>query len=104
MRKTFKVIGIVLIIIVLIYALFIIEESIRLKKDGEYPLIITNSKYCNKNGNINSISSNYEIKCNGLGYSIIREYSPREESSDIYYYIRGEFWLFDKYLLWGWIT
>ena len=103
MRKIIKIIVIILLTIAILYALFITEESFRLKKDGEYPLIILNNGYCNKNGKVKNTQAGYEIKCNGLGYSIIREYSPKEESSDVYFEIKAEFWLFDKYLLWGWI-
>ncbi len=94
MKKVLKIIGIVLISIIFIYIIFIAEESIRLKKDGGDPLIKVDK--CSYTGN--------KYKCKGLGYSITREYTSKQESSDVYYLIGEEFWLFDKILLWGWIS
>ena len=104
MKRLITIVGIVLIALIIFYSLFIIEESIRLKEDGEYPLIILDGGYCNKKGKIKKTTYGYETDCKGLGYNIIREYTSKEKDSDIYYIIREEFWLFDKFLLWGWVS
>ena len=104
MKKALRIFGIIILSILGIYILFVTEEAIRLKSDGQYPLVILDGGYCEKTDKIQYTENGYKTNCKGLGYSIKREYIPKEESSDIYYLIKEEFWLFDKYLLWGWIS
>ena len=104
MKKVIKIVLLVILGIILLYAIFIAEESFRLSKDGEYPLIILNDKYCNKTGGLKETGTGYIVDCEGLGYRIKREYANMEHGSDVYFIISEEFWLFDKFLLWGWIS
>lgn len=107
MKKALKIFGIIIISILGIYILFIIEESIRLKRDGQYPLVILDGGYCEKTDKILYTEKGYKSNCIGLGYSIEREYllGGQVDDSDIgYALIKEEFWLLDKYLLWGWVA
>ncbi len=103
MKKIIKIISIIIISIILVYTLFVTEESIRLQKGGNTPLIILNGT-CDDNLMYNDI---YETSCQSIGFSIKRQYvyepSP---ASDVRFYhiIKEEFWLFDKFLIWGWIS
>lgn len=106
MKKVLRKFGIIIISILGIYILFIVEESIRLKRDGQYPLVILDGGYCEKTDKIQYTENGYKSNCKGLGYSIEREYllGGQAHDSDTYFLIKEEFWLFDKYLLWGWIA
>ena len=106
MKRTLKIIGIIIVSIILIYVLFITEESIRLKnKGGREPLIILGG-YC-WGDKLERTERSYKTDCKGLGYSLKREYVLSDKSSEdlkMYYLIHEEFWLFDKFLLWGWVS
>ncbi len=104
MKKIFAILGIVISSLLVIYILFVAEESIRLKRGGQRPLIVI-SGTCD--GDKIEHTGNYETDCQSLGFSIKREYVLDEKSSDdnkMYKLISEEFWLFDKYLVWGWIS
>lgn len=100
--KTFKTILKVLLITVWIYILFVAIESVRLQNGGLHPVIILGGT-CD--GDKKEHYTNYETDCKGLGYSIRREYVLRkvEEKSE-FVLVREEFWLFGKYVLWGWVS
>ena len=103
MKKTLKIIGIILLSLIIIYALFITEESIRLKKDGEKPLIILGGT-CDK---LETTEKSYKTDCKGLGYSIKKEYLLGGQVGDEsigHVPISGEFLLFGKFIIWGWIA
>ena len=104
MNKIIKIIITIIISIILIYTLFVTEESIRLKKEERKPLIILNGT-CD----INEMpyDNYFEITCRSIGFKIKRryEYEARAESDvRIGYITKAEFWLFDKFLIWGWIS
>lgn len=92
MKKILKIIRKTICIIILIYVLFIFEESIRLsiKKSGE-PLIVFEEKYIN-NGE--------DFIYKSLGFTYTTSYTCR--SSDLCFLFSQEFWLFDKILMWAW--
>ena len=103
MKKNIKIIIIILASIIFIYALFITEESIRIEKGGE-PLIILNGT-CNHNEI--PLTNNYETTCQSIGFKIKRRYAYEfTPASDVrtFYLVKEEFWLFDKFLIWGWIS
>lgn len=107
MKKVFKITLIVFITIICIYALFLTEESIRLKNGGKAPVIILrDSGYCDGDKTEHT-EMRYTTNCKGIGYRIEREYlfgGQTNETDKGYVLIKEEFWLFDKFLLWGWIS
>lgn len=107
MKKVLKTILIVIVMIICIYALFVIEESIRLKNGGKAPLIILrDNEYCDGD-KIEHTEKSYTTNCKGIGYRIERKYLLGGQTNDLdkgYVLIKEEFWLFDKILLWGWIA
>ena len=94
MKSILKIIGKTSGIIILIYVLFIAEESIRLsiKKSAE-PLIVFEEKYINEGK---------ELTYKSLEFTYNMSFSCR--SSDLCFLSGQEFWLFDKFLIWGWIS
>ena len=107
LTKILKIIGIVIVSILGIYILFVTEECIRLKNGGQVPLfILRDSQYCDGN-KMEYMEDRYTSNCKGIGYRIERQYVLDEKSSEdnkIYKPIKEEFWLFDKFLIWGWIS
>ena len=101
MKRSFKIIGIVVLSIIGIYTLFIVEESIRLSRNVDArPLIINNiESVCD--GCVNS-----SVVFHSLGFKLVNNiWSSQVEDEDIESTIVGqEFWLFDTFLLWGWIN
>lgn len=93
MKKILKITGKTIGIIILIYTLFIAEESIRLsiKKLGR-PLIIFEEKYTN-NGE--------DCVYKSLGFTYTTSFTCR--SSDLCFLFSQEFRLFDKILMWAWV-
>ena len=104
MRRFLIILGIVLSSLVVVYIFFVSEESIRLKRGGEHPLIITGGT-CD--GDKTEHTGSYKTDCHSLGFRLEREYVLDEKSSDdnkMYKLVREEFWLFEKYLVWGWVS
>lgn len=106
MKKIFKIIRIILIVIIGIFALFITEESIRLKiNDSSKPLIVLDrTKYC-----ISCLEPGEEIDFEyfSLGYKIKLKYYMSEDSSDdnkMVKVMRKEFYLFYGIRLWSWVS
>ena len=96
MKKHLKYIGRVLIIITLIYTLFVVEESIRLSTNPlTEPLIVLEESY---SGNIG------DVTYKSLGFTLKVDYEKFTDSNDKVYPISQEFWLFDAFLIWGWIS
>ncbi len=95
-----KIISLILIIIISIFIVFIVEESIRLKSYEKTPLIIMGrTKYC--------------ISCIEPGETIDYSYYSLGFTLEVTYYksmdnkiliLGKEFKLFNKYVLWGWNT
>ena len=107
MKKIIKILLIIFIAVLFLYAIFIAEESIRLKNGGINPIIIVGKDSHCDSDKIKHLEESYETSCKGIGYRIKREYILDEKSSEdnrIYIKIKEEFWLFDKYLLWGWVS
>ena len=91
MKRTFKILGITIISIIAIYTIFIIEESIRTSNNmNSKPLIILNKE--NKKEN---------ITYNSLGFKLKNKYGVVEDKKIL---IGQEFWLFDSFLIWAWIS
>ncbi len=105
--KKLKIMGIVLIVIVISYVLYIGIELIRFNNYlGIHPLINV------RNGDIyvdvytDKESNSCTEKYYGIGYTIEYEYYiDREENSDVQLQrlISGEFKLFGKFVLGAWI-
>lgn len=91
-----KYVGRVFIVIVLIYTLFIIEESVRLSNNSlAEPLIILDESYSGDIG---------DVTYRSLGFTLKTDYAKFNDSNDRVYPISQEFWLFDIFLIWGWIS
>ena len=95
MKKHFKIVGIIVIVIISIYTLFILEESIRLSHNiNAKPLIILNVD----NGSDSVI---YE----SIGFKLSNKYGyPQIGDSDKVVCVGQEIWLFKYFLIWGWIS
>lgn len=92
MKKIIKIVGIVLLSIMGVYTIFVVEESIRLSKDSSNkPLIIL------KETNIDK-SVDDTVCYDSIGFKLVNKYGL--ESS----MVGQEFWLFDTFMLWGWIS
>ena len=91
MKKFLKIMGLIIIVPIIIYVLFITEEIIRLSNSLEKPLIIIEEK--------NSYDS---VTYKSLGYTLNRNYYCK--SDDLCIVNEVEFLLFDKYFIWGWIS
>ena len=91
MKKFLKIMGLIIIVPIIIYVLFITEEIIRLSNSLEEPLIIIEEK--------NSYDS---VTYKSLGYTLNRNYYCK--SDDLCIVNEVEFLLFDKYFIWGWIS
>ncbi len=104
MKKVAKIFIITILTILSIYVLFVAEESIRLQNGGKSPIIILDGT-CD--GDKMEHLSNYETNCHSIGFRIKRKYVLNNNSSEdnrMFNLIQEEFWLFDKYLIWGWIS
>ena len=100
MKKVLKLVGIVLLSIIGIYTIFVVEESIRLSNDNDaMPLIVIFKTDLDK-------SVNNSVTYDSIGFKLINKYgSPQVEDETMESTIVGqEFWLFDTFMLWGWIS
>lgn len=91
MKKFLKVIGIILISSIIIYALFIVEEVIRLSESLQKPLIV-----------LEEVNTYDSVTYKSLGYTLNRNYNCLSDGLCIVNEV--EFLLFDKYFIWGWIS
>ena len=85
MKKVLKIMKKIIVLVVLVYALFIVEEAFRLlffKKLWE-PLIVFEEKYTDSN-----------ITYKSLGFAFKRNLKCK--SDDLCFVVGNEFWLFDK--------
>ena len=106
MKKIFKTIGILLIAIILIFFALIFEESIRLYKNSNaIPFIVTDkTKYCVECINV---GEEIEVEYYSIGYSVKMRYYKTEKSHGDLAFINvteKKFMLFNRYMLWGWIS
>jgi hypothetical protein len=95
MKLYFKILFIVLFVIVCLYFLFVFEESYRLlnnASDDSIPLIVIREE---KGKNITTYRS--------LGFKLTNKYGM-SMLGDKDSLISQEFWLFDSFLIWSWIT
>ena len=90
-KKLFKVVGIIFISFIMLFALFIVEEVIRLSESLQEPLIV-----------IEEINTYDSVTYKSLGYTLNRNYNCM--SDDLCIVNEVEFLLFDKYFIWGWIS
>ena len=74
-----------------LYALFIVEEIIRLWESLQEPLIV-----------IEETNTYDSVTYKSLGYTLKRNYNCK--SDDLCIVNEVEFLLFDKYFIWGWIS
>ena len=96
MKKTIKIARSIVVILILIYTLFIVEESIRLSNNSlAVPLIVFEESYSDDDNNVI-----YE----SIGFTLTTKFANFSGSTDMVYPIAQEFWLFDKFLIWGWIS
>ena len=91
MKKFLKVIGLIIISFIIIFALFIAEEIIRLSESLQEPLIVFEE--------VNTYDS---VTYKSLGYTLNRNYNCLSDGLCIVNEV--EFLLFDKYFIWGWIS
>lgn len=93
MKKTIKMITLVILSILFIYVLFITEESIRLLNNKlAEPLIMFNETYTGSNG---------DITYQSLGFKLKNIYAC-STSKDLCYVTGQTFYLFDIFILWAW--
>lgn len=89
MKKIFRLI----IVLIFIYSIFMVEESIRLSNNMEAkPLII-----------INEIKVNEMVIYESVGFKLINKYGYID-NNDERTCLGQEVWLFNIIMLWGWIT
>lgn len=96
MKKIVKLFVIILGFIILSYVIFITEESIRLSNDvNAKPLIILDKE-----------SSYNKITYNSVGFRLTNEYGYGQLDFDKKQkvIIGQTFWLFDTFIIWGWIN
>lgn len=97
MKKVLKIIGIVLLSIIGIYTIFVIEESIRLSNNVDAkPMLVIFKTDFNK-------SVNSSVTYDSIGFKLINKYSDTNVNEEPFI-IGQEFWLFDTFMLWGWIS
>ena len=105
MKKLFKICLIIIASLVVLFGVFIAEESIRLNKvKGSMPLIVLGRTKCSPS--CAEIGDDITIEYYGFGYKLdIRYYHSTEssEDNDIYKITSEEFRLFNKFLIWAWI-
>ena len=108
MKNVFKMFILAILLSVIIYSIFIIEESIRLKSSDEnLPLVLLDERKCNITDKDCHITENeYEQEYWSLGYVVKIRYLKSENSSDLKLsqIIGKEFLLFNKIRLWAWIS
>ncbi len=88
MKKFLKFTGITIVSIILIYVLFIVEESIRLSNNAVAKPLIVFEEY--KTREITIYKS--------IGFTLKNDECNKGLCGG------QEFWLFDKFLIWGWIS
>ena len=91
MKKFLKIMGLIIIIPIIIYILFITEEIIRLSESLQEPLIV-----------IEETNTYDSVTYKSLGYTLNRNYNCLSDGLCIVNEV--EFLLFDKYFIWGWIS
>ena len=96
MKNVLKTIVLMIVLMIVSFSLFISEESVRLSNNSDFkPLIILSKE-----------SSYQKIAYNSIGFSLINEYGYGQlDFNKTKKVIVGQtFLLFDKFLIWGWIS
>lgn len=105
MEKNLKIFCVILAIIIGIFSVFIIEESVRLSNvKGAKPLIILGQTKCSPS--CAEIGDEIALNYYGVGYKLTIKYYHSPESSqdnDVYKITGEEFRLFNNILLWAWV-
>lgn len=105
MRSFLKISGIVILLLICFFAIFIVEEGIRLNKNlNSKPLIVIDRTKCDPS--CAEPGDEITIEYWGIGYKLNITYYHSEESSDdnqIYKITKEEFLLFNKIRLWSWV-
>jgi len=95
-KKWLNVTIILVIIIIMVYSLFVVEESVRIENNmSAKPLIVLNEK------------DDYDkFTYNSIGFKLTNRYSFDEMNYDggKQVIVGQELWLFNTFLLWGWIS
>ena len=91
MKGILKKVGNIIFLIIILYILFIAEEIIRLSDSLQEPLIV-----------LEEINTYDGVTYKSFGYTLNRNFYCK--SDDLCIVNEVEFWLFDKYLIWGWIS
>ena len=95
MKKIIKIIIPILLLPIILYALFITEESIRLLNNKlAEPLIVFNETYSGPNG---------DVTYQSLGFKLKNIYGC-PKSKDLCYVIGQTFYLSDSFILWAWMS
>lgn len=99
-----KKLFVIFISIIIVFGLFILEESIRLKQTiNSRPLIVFKT---DTNLDVNDLECHEQVYYS-FGYKLTIKYLKDEKSSadnEMYRAISGEFLLFNKLRLWAWIS
>ena len=96
MKKSLKIIMIVMWFVIVTYVLFITEEVVRLSHNSlAEPLIVFEEEYTGDDG---------DVTYKSLGFTLTTEFAKFSENNDMVYPVSQELWLFDKFLIWGWIS
>ena len=103
MKQVFGILVGLIITIVVAYVFLVVVESVRLRNGAVEPLIVTGGT-CD--GADIEYTDDYETDCEGIGFSIRRKYvlDTTVKNEKIFHMVQEEFWLFDKCMLWGWIS
>lgn len=95
MKEILKIIIPIFLLPIILYALFITAESIRLSNNHlKEPLIVFNETYSGPNG---------DVTYQSLGFKLKNIYGC-PKSKDLCYVIGQTFYLFDNFILWAWIS
>lgn len=102
MKQLLNIIFGIIITVLILFTIYIVVESVRLRNGESLPLIVTGGT-CD--GDKTEHIEDYETDCEGIGFSIRRKYVLDTSTKDkTFNLIQEEFWLFDKFMLWGWIS
>ena len=104
-----KIILRIIIIILISYFIFLAEESIRLYNNSKsIPLVVLDKKLCSKDSIVcYDYKNEYEEEYLSLGFKLKKVYYLDSKSSQdnlMYYLVKEEFYLLNKFMLWGWIS
>lgn len=91
MKKILKVVGIIFISFIMLFVLFIVEEVFRLSESLQEPLVV-----------FEEINTYDGITYKSFGYTLNRNFYCK--SDDLCIVNEVEFWLFDKFFIWGWVS